>query len=179
MAHSKKKILKKEKGMLWCFSGSRGNYDIVGGFPPIRTLILILRLISVQPPSCVRIFVTPWNAARQASLSFAISRSLLKLMSVELVMPSNHLTLCRPLLLSPPIFPSSRVFSNEMPLCIRWPKHWTFSFSIGPSNEYSGLIFFRMDWLHLLGVHRTLFLDSPALQADSLPSETQGPFSPR
>ena len=96
--------------MLWCFSGSRGNYDIVGGFPPIRTLILILRLISVQSASCVRIFVTPWSAARQASLSFSISRSLLKLMSIELVMPSNHLILCRPLLLSPPIFPAAGSF---------------------------------------------------------------------
>ena len=115
MAHSKKKILKKEKGMLWCFSGSRGNYDIVGGFPPIRTLILILRLISVQPPSCVRIFVTPWNAARQASLSFAISRSLLKLMSVELVMPSNHLILsCPQSFPASGSFPKSRLFASRV-----------------------------------------------------------------
>jgi len=144
--------------MLWCFSGtsqtrlkrvssssSRGNYDIVEGFPPIRTLILILSLIIVQSPSCVRIFATPWSAARQASLSITDSQSLLRLMSIELVMPSNHLILCRPLLLSPSIFPSSRVFSNEMALYIRWPRHWSFSFNISPSNEYSGLIFFRMD----------------------------------
>ena len=119
MAHSKKKkILKIEKGML-CFSGSRGNYDIVGGFPPIRTLILILRLISVQPPSCVRIFVTPWSAARQASLSFAISRSLLKLMFIDSVMLSNHLILCCALLLLPSNFHSIRVFSNKSTPCIK------------------------------------------------------------
>ena len=136
-------------------------------------------MLSVHSLSCVLLFATPWTETHQASLSITNSQSLLKLMSVELVMPSNHLILCRPLLFPPSVFPSIRVFSSELVLCIRWPKHWTFSFSIGPSNEYSGLIFFRMDWLHLLGVHRTLFLDSPALQADSLPSETQGPFSPR
>ena len=105
--------------MLWCFSGSKGNYDIVGGFRPIRTLILILRLISVQPPSCVRIFVTPWNAARQASLSFAISRSLLKLMFIDSVMLSNHLILCCALLLLPSNFHSIRVFSNKSTPCIK------------------------------------------------------------
>ena len=91
----------------------------------------------------------PWTAARQASLSITISQSLLKLMSTESVMPSNHLVLCRPLLLPPSIFPSIRVFSNELVLCIRWPKDWTFSFCINPSNEYSGLTSFRMDWLDL------------------------------
>ena len=93
---------------------------------------------------------TPWTAAHQASLSFTISQSLFKLMSTESVMPSNHLILCRPLLLQPLIFPSIRVFSNESVLCIRWPKDWSFSFSISPSNEYSGLISCRMNWLHLL-----------------------------
>ena len=99
---------------------------------------------------------TPWIAACQASLSFTISQSLLKLMSIELVMPSNHLTLCRPLLLLPSIFPSIRVFSNESVLHNRWPKFWSFSFSIRPSNEYSGLISFRIDWFDLLVVQGTL-----------------------
>ena len=93
--------------------------------------------------SVVRLFATPWTAACQASLSFTISRSLLKLISIESVMPSNHLILCRPLLLLPSIFPSIRVFSDESALCIRWPKYWSFNFSISPSNEYSGLISFR------------------------------------
>ena len=101
------------------------------------------------------LFATPWTAARQASLSITNSQSLLKLMSVELVMPSNHLILCH-LLLLPSIFPSIRVFSNESALRIRWPKYWIFSFSISASNEYSGLIFFRMDWLDLLAVQGTL-----------------------
>ena len=103
----------------------------------------------------VRLFVTAGTAARQASLSFTVSRSLLKLVSVESVMPSSHLILCRPLLL-PSIFPSIRVFSNESALRIRWPKYWSFSFSISPSNEYSGLISFRMDWLDLLAVQGNL-----------------------
>ena len=100
--------------------------------------------------------VTLWTAARQASLSIANSWSLLKLMSIESVMPSSHLVLCCPLLLLPSIFPSIRVFSNESVLCIRWPKYWSFSFSISPSNENSGLISFRMDWLDLLAVQVTL-----------------------
>ena len=99
---------------------------------------------------------TPWTAAHQASLSTTISWSLLKLMSIESVMPSNYLTLCHPLLLPPSIFPSIRIFSNESVLCIRWPKYWSFSFSISPSNDYSGLISFRMDWLDLLAVQGTL-----------------------
>ena len=106
--------------------------------------------------SCVRLFETPWTAARQDSLSITNSWSSLKLMSVELVMPSNHLTLCRSILLPPSIFPNIRVFSNESVLCIRWPKYWNFSFSISLSNEYLGLISFRMDWLDLLAVQRTL-----------------------
>ena len=100
--------------------------------------------------------MTPWTAARQASLSITNSWSLLKLMSIVSVMPSNHLILCRPLLLLPSIFPSIRVFYRESVLCIRWPKYWSFIFSIGPSNEYSGLISFRMDWLDLLLVQGTL-----------------------
>ena len=99
---------------------------------------------------CCSFFVTPWTAARQASLCITNSRSWLKLMSIELVMPSNHLIFCCPLLLPPSSFPSIRVFSNESVLHIRWPKYWSFSFSISPSNEYSGLISFRMDWLNLL-----------------------------
>ena len=111
---------------------------------------------SVQWLSRVRLFVTPWTAARQDSLSIANSRSLLKLTSIESLMPSSHLILCRPLLLLPPIPPSIRVFSNESALCIRWSKYWSFSFSISPSNEYSGLTSFRMDWLDLLAVQGTL-----------------------
>ena len=111
---------------------------------------------SVQSLSHVRLFVTPWTAACQASLSISNSRSLLKLMSIESVMASNHLILCHPLLLLPSIFPSIRVFSNESVLHIRWPKYWSFSFSISPSNEYSGLISFRMDWLDLLWTLKSL-----------------------
>ena len=111
---------------------------------------------SVQLLSHVQLFATPWTAAHQASLSITNSWSLLKLMSTELVMPSNHLILCHPLFLLPSNFPSIRVFSNESALCIRWPKYWNFSLSISPSNEYSGLISFRMDWLDLLAVQGTL-----------------------
>ena len=110
---------------------------------------------SVQSLSHVSLFATPWDAAHQASLSITTSQSLLKLMSIESVMPSNHLILCHPFLLLS-IFPSIRVFSNEAVLCIRWPKYWSFSFSISPSNEYSGLISFRTDWLDLLAVQGTL-----------------------
>ena len=111
---------------------------------------------SVWLLSCVRLFVTPWTAAHQASVSVKNSRSLVKLMTIESVMPSNHLILCRPLFLLPLVFPSIRVFSNESVLHIRQPKYWSFSFSISPSNEYSGLISFRMDWLDLLPVQGTL-----------------------
>ena len=111
---------------------------------------------SVQSLSRVRLFLTPWTSARQASLSITNSWSLLKLMSIKSVMPSKHLILCCPLLLLPSIFPSITVFSNESVLCIRWPKYWSCSFSISPSNVYSGLISFRMDWLDLLAVQGTL-----------------------
>ena len=112
--------------------------------------------IVVQSLTQVWLIATPWTAEHQASLSFTISQSLLKLMSIESVMPSNHLILCHPLLLLPSIFPSIKVFSNESALCIRWPKCWSFSFSIRPSNEYSGLISFRTDWFDLLAVQGTL-----------------------
>ena len=111
---------------------------------------------SVQLLSRVRLFATPWTAAHQASLFITNSQSFLKLMSIESVMPSNHLILCRPLILPPSIFPSIRVFSNDSVLRIRWPKYWSFSFNISPVNEYSGLISFRMDWLDLLAVQGTL-----------------------
>ena len=109
-----------------------------------------LRKVVVQLLSRIQLFVTPGTAARQASLSFTISQSLFKLMSLESLMSSNHLILCRPLLLPPSILPSIRVFSNESAFCIRWPEYWSFSFSISPSNEYSGSISFRMAWLDLL-----------------------------
>ena len=112
--------------------------------------------VVLQSLSCIWLFVTPWTAAHQASLSFTISWSLLKFMSIESVMPSNHLILCRPLLLPPSIFPSIRVFSNELALCIRWPKYWNFIFSISPSDEYSGLVSSRIDRFDLLAVQGTL-----------------------
>ena len=116
----------------------------------------IISISSVQSLSHVQLFVTPWTAACHTSLSITNSWSLLKLRSIESVMPSNHLILCHPLLLLPSIVPSIRVFSNESALYIRWPKYWSFSFNISPSNEYSGLISFKMDWLDLLAVQGTL-----------------------
>ena len=125
---------------------------------------------SVQSFSCVRLFATPWTAARQASLSITNSWSLLKLISIESVMPSNHLILCRPLILPPSIFPSIRVFSNESVIHIRWPNYWSFSFIISPSNKYSGLISLRIDWLDLLAVQGTLksFLQHQSSKASIL-----------
>ena len=139
---------------------------------PVSSLSAALRTPSVFLQSCsskpsdqirsdqslsrVRLFVTPWIAARQASLSITNSQSSLRLMSIESVMPSSHLILCRPLLLLPPVPPSIRVFSNESTLRVRWPKQWSFSFSIIPSKEIPGLISFRMDWLDLLAVQGTL-----------------------
>ena len=129
----------------------------------IKIFLKILSLIcytfqfrSVQSLSHVWLFVTPWIAASQASLSITNSRSSLKLVSIESVMPSSHLILCHPLLLLPPIPHSIRVFYNESTLCMRWPKYWSFSFSISPSNEHPGLISFRMDWVDLLAVQGTL-----------------------
>ena len=121
-----------------------------------QKLDILCRIVVVQLLSLVQLFMTPWTAARQASLSFTISQSLLKLMSIESVMPSNHLILCRPLLLLPSILPSIRVFSSKSVLHIGWPKYWSFSFSISPSSEYLGLISFRIDWLDLLAVKGTL-----------------------
>ena len=121
---------------------------MLSGFP--------LAFSSVQSLSPVQLFATPWTAARQASLSITISWSLLKLMSIESVMPSYHLILCCPLLLLPSIFPSIRDFSNESVLHIKWPKYWSFSSSLSPSNEYSRLISFRIDWLDLLAIQGTL-----------------------
>ena len=124
---------------------------------PLEKLFIVpTRLLQLSSVAQSCLFATPWTAARQASLSITDSWSLLKLMSIESVMPSNHLILCRPLLLLPPIPPSIRVFSNESTLRIRWPKHWSFSFIISPSNEHPGWISFRMDWLDLLAVQGTL-----------------------
>ena len=122
---------------------------------------------SVQSLSHVQLFVTRWTVAHQTSLSITNSQSLLKLMSIELAMPSNHLILCHPLLLLPSIFPSIRVFSNESVLHIRWPKYWSFSFSFSPSNEYSELISFGIDWFDLLAVQETL-KSSPASQFERI-----------
>ena len=126
----------------------------------IQRLLGNLQNNSVQSLSCVRLFATPWITAHQASLSITNSRSSCKLMSIESVMPSSHLILCRPLLLLPPIPPSIRVFSNESTLRMRWPKYWSFSFSISPSNEHPGLVSFRMDCLDLLVTTRTIKLFS-------------------
>ena len=115
-----------------------------------------LQFSSVQLLSRIRLFATPWIAAHQASLSITNSQSSLTLMYIESVMPSNHLILCHPLLLLPSILPSIKVFSNESALRMRWPKYWSFSFNISPSNEHSGLISFRMDWFDLLAVQGTL-----------------------
>ena len=128
----------------------------------VSILLTLLRnssdksISSAQLHSCVQLFATPWTTARQASLSITNSRSLLKLMSTELVMPSNHLILCHPLFILPSIISTIRVFSDESVLWFRWPKYWSFSFSISPSNEHPGLISFRMDWLDLLAVQGTL-----------------------
>ena len=121
----------------------------------IYIYIYIIFIVVVQPISCVRLFTTTWTAAHQASLSITNSWSLLKLMSIELVMPSNHLNLCCCLLL-PSIFPSIRVFFNESALCIRWSKYWSFTFSISSSHEYSGLVSSRIDWFDLFAIQGTL-----------------------
>ena len=138
-------------GLLWPMKWSWTNASLCY-FP----LSLSVQFSSVQSLSCVWLFATPWITARQASLSITNSRSSLKLMSIEWVMPSSYLILCRPLLLLPPITPSIRVFSNESTLRMRWPKYWSFSFSISPSNEHPGLISFRINWLDLLVVQETL-----------------------
>ena len=149
---------------LVCLSGKSHGQGSLGGYG----------LSSVQSLSGVWLFVTPWTATRQASLSITNSQSLLKFMSIKLVMPPNHLILCRLLLLLPSVLPSIRVFSNESALHIRWPKYLSFSFSISPSNEYSGLIFFRMDWLDLLAVQGTIknLLQHHSSKASSLQHST-------
>ena len=140
-----------------CLSVVWGKYLSISVIMLFSELVQIFKDISsVQSLGHVQLFLTPCTAAYEASLSITNSRNLLKLMSIASVMPSNHLVFCRPLLLLPSICPSVRVFSNESLLCIRWPKDWSFSFNISPSNEYSGLISFRMDWLDLLAVQGTL-----------------------
>ena len=132
-------------------------FNMLSGFVIQKTKIMTSSPIhSVQLLSHVQLFATPWTEACQASLSITNSQSLLKLMSIESVLPSNHFILCHPLLLPPSIFPSIRVFSNESVLCIWWPNYWSSSFSISPSNEYSGLISFRIDWFDLQGTLKTL-----------------------
>ena len=132
-------------------------------------MVMLVKFSSVQSLSHVQLFATPWTVAHQTSLSITNSWSLLKLISIELVMPFNQLILCHLLLLPPSIFPSIWVFSNESVLCIRWPKDWSFSFNISPSNEHSGLISFRMDWFDLLAVQETL-KSSPTPQFKSISS---------
>ena len=133
-----------------------GRLWSIGSQSWTRMKQLSTQFSSAQSLSCVQPFATPWTAARQVSLSITNSRSPSKPMSIESVMPSNHLILCHPLLLLPSIFPSIRVFSNESVLHIRWPKYWSFSFNISPSNEYSGLISLRMDWLDLFAIQGIL-----------------------
>ena len=135
---------------------SHGQRSLVGYSPWGSELDMTKQLSSIQSLSRVQLSATSWTAARQPSVSITNSRSLLKLMSIESVTPSNHLILCHPLLLPPSIFPSIRGISHESALGIKWPKYWSFSFSISPSNEYSGLISFRMNWLDLLAVQGTL-----------------------
>ena len=149
-------------------------FVFVGGwtFSHLQTEnMAFLNFVVVRSPSNVWLFVTPWTASCQASLSLNISWNLLKFMSIELVMSSNHIVLCRPLLLLSSVFPSIRVFSSESVLPIRWPKYWSFSFSISPSNEYSRLISFRMDWLDLRAVQGTLksLLQHHTSKASTLP----------
>ena len=122
----------------------------------MKGTIVKIQFSSVQSFSSVQLFVTPWTAAHQVSLFITNSQSLPKFMSIASVMQTNHIILCCPLLLPPSVFPSIRVFSNESILCIRWPKYWSLSFNISPSNEHPGLISFRMDWLDLLAVQETL-----------------------
>ena len=145
------KMQRSGEGRWWWLPNSVNVLNATGQCA-YKGQILCYVFSSVQSLNRVRLFATPWTAAHQASLSITNSWSLLKLMSTESVMPSNHLILCHPLLLPPLIFPSIGVFSNESTLCIRWPKYWSFSFNISLSNEYSGLISFRMDWLDLLAV---------------------------
>ena len=140
----------------WGVSSRRSCRSSQNHSTSASSALLVRAFSSVQSLSRVRLFATPWTAARQASLSITNCRSSLKPTSIVSVKPSNHLILCCPLLLPPSIFPSIRVFSNESALCIRWPKDWSFSFSISPSNEHPGLICFRMDWWDILAVQGIL-----------------------
>ena len=143
--------------LLKCFFMTFAQFLVgLAGVSIIELWECFISFISVQLLSHVRLFETPWTAARQASLSITNSRTSPKPVSIESVMPSSHLILCRPLLLLPSIFPIIRVLSNKPALCVRWPKYWSFSFSISPSNEHPGLISFRMDWLDLLADQGTL-----------------------
>ena len=144
------------KQQIGCYTFSKKMADMYMWALLVAQMVKNLHISSVQSLSHVRLFPTLWTAACQDSLSITNSRSLHKLMSINAVIPSNHLILCRPFLLPPLIFPSIRVFSNESALCIRWPEYWSFSFSISPSNEHPGLISLRMDWLDLLAVQGTL-----------------------
>ena len=147
--------MKLDNALSW--GADRHRVSLMGYSGTHHLRVLVLRLhSSVQLLSHVRLFPTPWTAARQVSLPIINSWSLLKCMSIKSVLPSNHLNLCHPLLLPPSIFPSIRIFSSESVLHIRWPNYWSFSFNISPSNEYSGLISFRMDWLDFLAVQGTL-----------------------
>ena len=148
------------------FSKSTNNNHVIFFLP---WLLLMWFFVVVQSLSHVWLFAAPWTTVHQAFLSFTISLSLPKLMYIELMMPSNHLILCRPLFLLPSIFPNIRVFSNKLVLCIRWPKYWSFSFIISPSNENSGLISFRIQWFDLLAVQGTQE-SSPAPQFESISS---------
>ena len=140
----------------WLSSSSIIHIDYTHSFSFFFLFATVNIVIVVQSLSHVQLFATPWTAACQASLSFTISLSLPKLMSIELMMPSNYLILSRPLLLLPTIFPNIRVFSSELALCIMWPKYWSFNFSLSPSREYSGFISFRIYWFYLLAVQRIL-----------------------
>ena len=151
----KKEITPGSKILTECFLMPHGKYFSCI-FSPYCLESWYLQFSSVQLLNCVWLLVTPWAAARQVSLSNTNSWSPSKPMSIESMMPSNHLILCHPLLLLPSIFPSIRVFSNESALCIQWPKYWSFSFNISPSNEHPRLISSRMDWLDLLAVQGTL-----------------------
>ena len=143
-------------GLLYLLNSSKDNEWLRMLPIALEEELRLLQFSSVRLLSRVRLFATPWTAAHQTSLSISNSWSLLKLMSIDSVMPSNHFILCHPLLLEPSIIPSIRVFSNESALCIRWPKYWSFSFSISPSNEYLGLISFTMDWFGPLAVQGPL-----------------------
>ena len=142
--------------IFFSFNYNFSNCNVILTFHKYLKFFSYVLQTSVQLLSHVSLFVTPWTAARQTSLPITNSQSLLKLMFIELIIPSNNFILCHPLFLPPSIFPSIRVFPNDSVFHIRQPKHWNFSFSIGPSNEYSGLISFRMDWLNLLAVQGTL-----------------------